>query len=104
MARMTYKRVFSLLTRILRARLLKHEKKHIFHCISEWKFILVGQQGVGKSATNIRFIQDIFVEHYDPTIEDFYRKQVVIDEKMHLIEILDTAGWFGFDFWITMCV
>ena len=107
MARMTYRRVFSLLTRILHARHVKHEKKHkrdIYYGISEWKFVLVGQQGVGKSAVNIRFIQDIFVEHYDPTIEDFYRKQIVIDDKVHLIEILDTAGWFDFDCWITMCV
>ncbi|KAK2154149.1 hypothetical protein LSH36_275g03001 [Paralvinella palmiformis] len=34
----------------------------------------------------------IFVEEYDPTIEDSYRKQVVIDGETCLLDILDTAG------------
>lgn len=29
---------------------------------------------------------------YDPTIEDSYRKQVVIDEETCLLDILGTAG------------
>lgn len=29
---------------------------------------------------------------YDPTIEDSYRKQVVIDEQPCVLEVLDTAG------------
>ncbi|KRX38290.1 Ras protein let-60 [Trichinella murrelli] len=33
-----------------------------------------------------------FVEEYDPTIEDSYRKQVVIDGETCLLDILDTAG------------
>jgi hypothetical protein len=32
------------------------------------------------------------VEEYDPTIEDSYRKQLVIDDESCLLEILDTAG------------
>ncbi|KAB7501897.1 Ras-like protein [Armadillidium nasatum] len=34
----------------------------------------------------------IFVDEYDPTIEDSYRKQVVIDGETCLLDILDTAG------------
>ncbi|TFK49552.1 hypothetical protein OE88DRAFT_1632510, partial [Heliocybe sulcata] len=48
--------------------------------------------GVGKSALTVRFIQNLFVEGYDPTIEDWYRKQAVIDGEVALLEILDTAG------------
>lgn len=33
-----------------------------------------------------------FVETYDPTIEDSYRKQVVIDSHACMLEVLDTAG------------
>ena len=33
-----------------------------------------------------------FVDEYDPTIEDSYRKQVVIDAETCLLDILDTAG------------
>ncbi|CAJ0753981.1 21126_t:CDS:2 [Entrophospora sp. SA101] len=32
------------------------------------------------------------VETYDPTIEDSYRKQVVIDDQPCVLEVLDTAG------------
>lgn len=33
-----------------------------------------------------------FVETYDPTIEDSYRKQVQIDSQSCMLEVLDTAG------------
>ncbi|OCF45722.1 Ras family, other [Kwoniella heveanensis CBS 569] len=33
-----------------------------------------------------------FVETYDPTIEDCYRKQWVVDDQPCLLEVLDTAG------------
>lgn len=32
------------------------------------------------------------MDEYDPTIEDSYRKQCVIDEEVALLDILDTAG------------
>lgn len=58
----------------------------------EYKLVVVGAGGVGKSALTIQFIQNHFVEEYDPTIEDSYRKQVVIDGETCLLDILDTAG------------
>ena len=48
--------------------------------------------GVGKSALTIQLIQNQFEEEYDPTIEDSYRKQVVIDGETCRLDILDTAG------------
>ena len=47
---------------------------------------------MGKSALTIQLIQNHFVDEYDPTIEDSYRKQVVIDGETCLLDILDTAG------------
>ena len=32
------------------------------------------------------------MDEYDPTIEDSYRKQVVVDDETCLLDILDTAG------------
>eukprot|EP01106_Pelomyxa_sp_JSP_P009803 TRINITY_DN2661_c0_g2_i2.p1 TRINITY_DN2661_c0_g2~~TRINITY_DN2661_c0_g2_i2.p1 ORF type:complete len:186 (+),score=56.01 TRINITY_DN2661_c0_g2_i2:153-710(+) len=59
----------------------------------EYKLVVVGGGGVGKSALTIQFIQNHFIDEYDPTIEDSYRKQVTIDsEPTCLLDILDTAG------------
>ncbi|XP_052800717.1 GTPase HRas isoform X3 [Mya arenaria] len=60
--------------------------------MTEYKLVVVGAGGVGKSALTIQLIQNLFVEEYDPTIEDSYRKQVVIDGETCLLDILDTAG------------
>uniref|UniRef100_A0A914EJW5 small monomeric GTPase n=2 Tax=Acrobeloides nanus TaxID=290746 RepID=A0A914EJW5_9BILA len=60
--------------------------------MTEYKLVVVGDGGVGKSALTIQLIQNQFVEEYDPTIEDSYRKQVVIDGETCLLDILDTAG------------
>ena len=55
-------------------------------------FDFISAGGVGKSALTIQLIQNHFVDEYDPTIEDSYRKQVVIDGETCLLDILDTAG------------
>ncbi|NWS44095.1 RASK GTPase, partial [Probosciger aterrimus] len=60
--------------------------------MTEYKLVVVGAGGVGKSALTIQLIQNHFVDEYDPTIEDSYRKQVVIDGETCLLDILDTAG------------
>ncbi|CCK71752.1 Ras family GTPase RAS1 KNAG_0H03380 [Huiozyma naganishii CBS 8797] len=58
----------------------------------ECKAVVVGGGGVGKSALTIRFIHSHFVDEYDPTIEDSYRKQVILDGQVKVLDILDTAG------------
>jgi GTPase KRas len=55
----------------------------------EYKFEMMGGAGVGKSALRIQFNQHHFVEEYDPTLDDSYRKQVTIDNETFLIEIID---------------
>lgn len=58
----------------------------------EYKIVVLGSGGVGKSALTVQFVQGIFVEKYDPTIEDSYRKQMEVDGQQCMLEILDTAG------------
>ncbi|CAG8514736.1 5323_t:CDS:2 [Paraglomus occultum] len=60
--------------------------------LREYKLVVVGGGGVGKSALTIQFIQSHFIDEYDPTIEDSYRKQCIIDDEVALLDVLDTAG------------
>mmetsp|Transcript_46485 Transcript_46485/g.119963 ORF Transcript_46485/g.119963 Transcript_46485/m.119963 type:complete len:274 (-) Transcript_46485:107-928(-) len=54
--------------------------------------VLVGEGGVGKSSLTIQFVRRFFLEIYDPTIEDHYRKQVAIDDEVAFVNVHDTAG------------
>jgi len=57
-----------------------------------YKLVVLGDGGVGKTALTIQLCLQHFVETYDPTIEDSYRKQAVIDNQACMLEVLDTAG------------
>merc|ERR1711991_346081 len=63
-----------------------------FQMVQEYKIVVLGSGGVGKSAITVQFVQGVFVEKYDPTIEDSYRKNIEVDGIQCLLEILDTAG------------
>ena len=56
------------------------------------KVIMVGSGGVGKSALTLQFMYDEFVEDYEPTKADSYRKNTVLQGNECQIDILDTAG------------
>ena len=58
----------------------------------EYKVVVLGSGGVGKSALTVKFVSGTFMEKYDPTIEDFYRKEIEVDSAPSVLEILDTAG------------
>jgi len=57
-----------------------------------YKLVVLGTGGVGKSALTIQMVREHFVDEYDPTIEDTFRKQKNIDDETCLLDILDTAG------------
>ena len=59
---------------------------------STFKICVLGDGGVGKTALTIQLCSSHFVEQYDPTIEDCYRKATSIDNTPAFLEILDTAG------------
>ena len=49
------------------------------------KVIMVGSGGVGKSALTLQFMYDEFVEDYEPTKADSYRKKVRTNTKNYII-------------------
>ena len=57
----------------------------------------MGGGGAGKSCLIWRITHERFVEEYDPTIEDSYRKDDFdVDGSLVSVELLDTAGQVGF--------
>lgn len=63
-----------------------------FNQVPLYKVIIVGSGGVGKSALTLQFMYDEFVEDYEPTKADSYRKKITLDNQEIQIDILDTAG------------
>jgi len=58
----------------------------------EHNIVVLGAGGVGKSCLTAQFVQNVWIESYDPTIEDSYRKVINVDGRQVVLEILDTAG------------
>eukprot|EP01133_Synstelium_polycarpum_P013618 gene13618-16025_t len=59
---------------------------------SKYFVAVMGSGSVGKSALTVQFTQGIFVDKYDPTVEDTYTKSFELDGENVCIEVLDTAG------------
>uniref|UniRef100_A0A7N4PYX8 Uncharacterized protein n=1 Tax=Sarcophilus harrisii TaxID=9305 RepID=A0A7N4PYX8_SARHA len=60
--------------------------------IKTYKVVVMGPNCVGKSALTIRLIKNQSVTEYDPTIEDSYHRQTVMDKEPCQLDILDTTG------------
>jgi len=54
--------------------------------------VVVGCGGAGKTALIHQFMYNKFVDTYDPTTADSFRKVVEVEGKNYQIDILDTAG------------
>lgn len=62
----------------------------------EFKVVVLGSGGVGKSALTVQFVSGCFIEKYDPTIEDFYRKEIEVGVAQRL-DITGSVGGWAFD-------
>jgi len=60
--------------------------------MEHWRVAILGDGGVGKTALAVQFTLNCYVETYDPTIEEAYRKQFMVDNQMCFIEVIDTTG------------
>lgn len=72
--------------------LIKMSKPPSDSNLTTYKLVVVGDGGVGKSALTIQFFQKLFIEDYDPTIEDSYIQHTQIDGEWCILDVLDTAG------------
>ncbi|XP_038078287.1 ras-like protein rasG isoform X1 [Patiria miniata] len=57
-----------------------------------FRLVLLGNDGVGKSAIAVRFLCGRYLHEYDPTLESRYEKMETVDGKTTRIEVFDTAG------------
>ncbi|KAJ7077191.1 ras protein [Mycena epipterygia] len=60
--------------------------------MDQWRIILLGDTEAGKTALAVQFTLNCFVTSYDPTLEEGYRKQFIVDNDPCFIEVCDTAG------------
>ncbi|XP_077987429.1 ras-like protein family member 12 [Glandiceps talaboti] len=63
--------------------------------LPEYKIALLGSLGVGKSALTVKFLTRRFINEYDPTLEDTYSKETIVDNQQVLVKIMDTANQEG---------
>jgi len=56
------------------------------------KIALMGFRSVGKSSLTIQFVDNQFVDSYDPTIENTFRKVIKVNGQEFQLDLIDTAG------------
>ncbi|KAJ5074304.1 gtp-binding protein rit2 [Anaeramoeba ignava] len=59
------------------------------------KILIIGNGGVGKKSVIEQFCYSQFIQYYDRGIEDSYRKQVVIDNEILIIEFANYMDYWG---------
>eukprot|EP01097_Dermamoeba_algensis_P006959 TRINITY_DN434_c0_g1_i1.p1 TRINITY_DN434_c0_g1~~TRINITY_DN434_c0_g1_i1.p1 ORF type:complete len:194 (-),score=28.33 TRINITY_DN434_c0_g1_i1:148-729(-) len=62
-----------------------------------YRIVMLGAGGVGKSCITVQLTQKIFVASYEPTIENSYKKELTVDDKSVMLDVLDTAGQEDFE-------
>ena len=58
----------------------------------DYRIVVLGGGGVGKSAMTIQLIANRFMDDYDPTLQDAYQTQVELDDEVCVLDVFDTAG------------
>ncbi|EFA10311.1 GTP-binding protein Di-Ras2 [Tribolium castaneum] len=59
---------------------------------NDYRVVVFGAGGVGKSSLVLRFVKGTFRESYIPTIEDTYRQVISCNKNICTLQITDTTG------------
>jgi len=59
---------------------------------NDYRVVVFGAGGVGKSSLVLRFIKGTFRDTYIPTVEDTYRQVISCDKSVCTLQITDTTG------------
>ena len=73
-------------------RSVTNKKKQRHNNMEEYKIVILGSGGIGKTSITLQFVKSQFDTRYNPTIEEAYTKQFVVDDRVLKLHILDTAG------------
>ncbi|XP_031562075.1 ras-related and estrogen-regulated growth inhibitor-like [Actinia tenebrosa] len=57
------------------------------------RVVVLGKDGVGKSALTVRLLTKRFIGEYDKELENTYRHHIEIDNELVTLDIMDTAGY-----------
>lgn len=74
----------------------KSAKKRQSAYLKHFTVAVFGDAKVGKTTLIKAFLEEDFDDRYEPTIEDFYSKQVIHDEKNYQFDLIDTCGTENF--------
>ena len=64
--------------------------------LKKFTVAVFGEARTGKSSLIRTFLGETFKNDYEPTIEDFYSKQIVYNDKNYQVDIIDTCGTENF--------
>jgi DIRAS family GTP-binding Ras-like protein 2 len=59
---------------------------------NDYRVVVFGAGGVGKSSLVLRFVKGTFRDSYIPTIEDTYRQVISFNKNVCTLQITDTTG------------
>ncbi|XP_052229570.1 GTP-binding protein Di-Ras2-like isoform X2 [Dreissena polymorpha] len=59
---------------------------------NDYRVVVFGAGGVGKSSLVLRFVRGTFRDSYIPTIEDTYRQVISCNKQVCTLQITDTTG------------
>ncbi|KAM6469940.1 GTP-binding protein Di-Ras2 isoform 4-T4 [Liasis olivaceus] len=68
------------------------KKKNMPEQSNDYRVVVFGAGGVGKSSLVLRFVKGTFRDSYIPTIEDTYRQVISCDKSICTLQITDTTG------------